>query len=127
MGLGDWLRDNIDYSKELLETGIEGASSELRTLDQESVSAELAQALETSWRHAVLGACVGTIVGFFSDDRRRGRGAVVGAFFGGALGFTGGVAWGSRRLTGTVARGAMKNINAARDARWLEKNPVTYA
>jgi hypothetical protein len=34
---------------------------------------------------------------------------------------------GTRHLTGDMAREAKRNINAARDAHWLEKNPIDYA
>jgi hypothetical protein len=29
-------------------------------------------------------------------------------------------------VTGAVVRGAIKNVNAARDERWLELNPIDY-
>jgi hypothetical protein len=37
------------------------------------------------------------------------------------------MAWGTRHWAGGMARGAKKNIDTARDARWLEKNPIDYA
>jgi hypothetical protein len=35
--------------------------------------------------------------------------------------------WQSRHFTRSAAQGAMKQVNAVRDARWLEKNPIAYA
>jgi len=49
------------------------------------------------------------------------------SLLGAAIGFSTGMAWGTRRLTGDMARGAKKNIDTARDAHWLEKNPIDYA
>jgi hypothetical protein len=34
--------------------------------------------------------------------------------------------WNSRSVTGGVVRGAIKSVNAARDKRWLELNPINY-
>jgi hypothetical protein len=51
----------------------------------------------------------------------------LGGVVGGALGAGIGAAWGSRDFMRKVARGAIKDVNAVRDAHWLEKNPITYA
>ena len=49
------------------------------------------------------------------------------SLLGATIGLSTGMAWGTRHLTGDMARGAKKNIDAARDSRWLEKNPIDYA
>ncbi|HET7891723.1 MAG TPA: hypothetical protein VFL34_09365 [Candidatus Sulfotelmatobacter sp.] len=46
---------------------------------------------------------------------------------GGAIGFGAGVLWENRQFTASVASGAWKKINQARDEHWFEKNPIDYA
>jgi hypothetical protein len=65
-----------------------------------------------------------------SLGRKRKAGSVVvaaSAVLGAAIGFATGIGWSTRHLTGEMARGARKSIGAARDARWLLKNPINYA
>jgi hypothetical protein len=53
--------------------------------------------------------------------------ALAYGLLGGAIGFGVGVAWESRRLTASVASGALKNIGRVRDEHWFELNPIDYA
>jgi hypothetical protein len=46
---------------------------------------------------------------------------------GGVIGFGAAVAWESRRLSASVAGGALKNIERVRDEHWLTKHPIDYA
>ena len=76
----------------------------------------------------VIGAYVGALGATIGHRRKPQYGAVLGAsLLGAAIGLSTGMAWGTRRLAGDMARGAKKNIDAVRDARWLEKNPIDYA
>ena len=43
------------------------------------------------------------------------------------FGFSGGMAYASRAVIRTAARSSARKVNAVRDARWLEKNPIAYA
>lgn len=128
MSIGEWVKSNIEYGRDLVGSGLEGASSVGKeALEDERVSSELARATRESWKPAALGALVGAVSAVLLDDSKPTRSALVGGIVGGVLGYTGGVAWGSRRFTGAVAKGAAKNINTVRDARWLARNPITYA
>jgi hypothetical protein len=46
---------------------------------------------------------------------------------GGAIGFGVGIAWRSRRLTESMANGALEKIGKVRDEHWLESHPIDYA
>jgi hypothetical protein len=46
---------------------------------------------------------------------------------GAAIGVGASVAWESRRLTASVAGGALKNIGRVRDEHWLTNHPIDYA
>jgi len=128
MNIGDAIKSNIEYGNNLVESGLEGASTGGKAaIEDHRVATELAQAVYDSWQPALAGACIGLLAGYLTDDRKPARGALVGSLLGAALGFGGGMAWGSRQLTGAMARGAMRSINQARDARWLETNPIDYA
>lgn len=49
------------------------------------------------------------------------------SFMGSAIGFSLGLAWKSRRLTESVASGALHSIGKVRDEHWLESHPIDYA
>ncbi|MGJ5818975.1 hypothetical protein [Paludibaculum fermentans] len=127
MKLGSWVKSNIEYGRDLVESGLEGASTVRKaSFGDDEIAGEFSRAAEESLLPALIGACIGAAAGYITDDRKAGRGALIGGVVGGAIGFTGGLAWGSRRVTGALAGGAMKKINAARDEHWLEKHPVVY-
>ena len=124
----DWLESNIDYGRNLVNSGLEGArSAQKKTLDGAPIAAVLVRSVRESWMPTVIGAYVGALGASLGHKRKPNYGAIVGAgLLGAAIGLTTGMAWGTRHLTGEMARGARRNINAARDAHWLEKNPVAY-
>jgi hypothetical protein len=119
---------NIAYGKRLVGSGIEGASSAGRQiLEEEPIGEVLSRAAKESWKPAVIGACAGMAAAIWKRDRDPAKGAVLGGLVGAALGFSGGILWGSRNVTGALVRGAAKSVGAARDERWLERNPIDYA
>jgi hypothetical protein len=124
-----WFESNIDYGRSLISSGLEGAlSAQKKTLDGAPVSSVLIGSVRDSWMPAMIGAYVGALGASLGHRRRPHYGAILGAsLLGAAIGLTTGMAWGTRRLTGGMARGAKKNIDVARDAHWLEKNPIDYA
>ncbi|QOY88628.1 hypothetical protein [Paludibaculum fermentans] len=127
MKLGSWVKSNIEYGRDLVESGLEGASTVRKaSFRDDEIAGEFSRAAEESLLPTLLGICIGAAAGYITDDRKSKRGALIGGVVGGAIGFTGGLAWGSRRVTGALAGGAIKKINAARDEHWLEKHPVVY-
>jgi hypothetical protein len=126
----EWFETNIiDYGRNLVSSGLEGArSARQRNLEGTPVRSILVSSVRGACMPAVIGAFVGALGASIGQRRKPNYGAVLGAgLLGAAIGLTTGMAWGTRRLTGDMARGAKRNINAARDAHWLERNPIDYA
>jgi hypothetical protein len=127
MNIKDTVKENITYSKELLEAGIDGANTARKeVLTAEETNDLVTCAAQESWQTATLGLLAGAICGVLVDDRRPIRGVVAGGIFGALLGFAGSFVWKTRPLTSAMARNAGKRINAVRDVHWLSKNPVNY-
>ena len=118
---------NITYLAGLVNSGFQGAVSVGRqTLGDQPVGSALLHSVRQSWKPAAIGACVGVLAGAWKRDPKLSS-ALRGGFVGSALGLAGGLVWNSRGATGAVVRGAVRNVNAARDERWLELNPIDYA
>ena len=126
----EWFETNIiDYGRKLVSSGLEGArSARKRNLEDTPVRSVLVSSVRGACMPAVIGAYVGALGASIGQRRKPNYGAVLGAsLLGAAIGLTTGMAWGTRHLTGDMARGAKRKINAARDAHWPEKNPIDYA
>jgi hypothetical protein len=120
------LDSNIVYMAGLVRSGFEGAICVSRkTLEDESSRSVLSQSVRESWKPAAVGAYLGILASIWKRDSKLPR-AVWGGFIGSALGLAGGTLWNSRTVTGGVVRGAVKSVNAARDKRWLDLNPINY-
>jgi len=76
---------------------------------------------------AVLAACIAALGSYPGGREKSISRALVYGLLGGAIGFGAGVAWESRRLTASVASGALRNIGRVRDEHWLTKHPIDYA
>jgi hypothetical protein len=124
----EWIETNLDYGRNLINSGFEGArSARKKTLEGAPVSSVLIGSARDSWMPSLIGAYVGALGASLGHRRKPNYGAILGAsVLGAAIGLTTGMAWGTRHLTGGMARGAKKGIGVARDARWLEKNPIPY-
>ena len=127
MSIKETVKENIAYSKELLEAGIDGANTARQeVLTAETTSDLVTSAAQESWQPATIGVLVGAICGVLADDRKPLRGVMAGSLFGAVLGFGGSFAWKTRPLTTAMARKAGKRINQVRDGHWLSKNPINY-
>jgi len=123
-----WIKSNIDYGKSLVDTGVDGArSAGTAMLKGECVGSVLARSAIKSWPSVAVAAGLGVLCTCLATRKKKPVTAIATGLLGGALGFGAGLAWETRRLTGSMARGAMKNVGIARDAHWLEKNPIDYA
>lgn len=122
----NWLKQNLEYGKELASSAIQGADSARHDVLAADGISEISRAARDSWQPAVIGACVGALVAYMTDDRKSARTALAGGLVGAAIGFSGGVLWGSRGVTGPIAKGALNKVNQTRDKHWLDKNPVVY-
>ena len=120
------LNANVVYLAGLVSSGFKGALSVGRlTLKDEPAGSVLSHSIRKSWKPAAIGACIGVLASFWKRDPQHST-ALRDGFMGSTLGLAGGVVWNSRGVTGAVVRGAIKNVNAARDERWLKLNPIDY-
>lgn len=109
------------YLINLVQAGTAGAVSAHKEADIPSAWKMLL------WAPAAIGALAGASTASLNTNRRSGYRALVGGLVGTAVGLGCGFALASRGLTGVAARGAMRKMDAVRDARWLELNPIDYA
>ena len=127
MSIGEKVKENLAYSKELLESGIEGAKEARDQVLHSPENADLVTAAaQESWQPATIGVLAGAICGVLADDRKPIRGVIAGGLLGAVLGFAGSFAWKTRPLTSAMSPGAGKHIGATRDGHWLSKNPINY-
>ena len=118
------LTSDIAYTRNLIGAGLDGITSARK----EMLGGVFTPAWKSAaWAPAALGAAIGALSTCFDKDRRSVSRAAIGGLVGSALGFSGGMAWASRRFTGTAAKRALRSVNRVRDAHWLEKNPIDYA
>jgi len=120
MGILPILKSEVAYARDIVKAGIDAVPGK-------EAATNLARAGQSALAPAALGVAIGVISVFLWRKGRLGSTAVVGGLVGGALGFTGGVAWGTRQRTKVYYQAATQNVQAVRDAHWLEKNPVAYA
>ena len=126
-GISERVKDNLAYSKELVESGIEGASEARKAvLESEEHAGLVTAAAQESWLPAAVGVLAGAVCGVLADDRKPVRGVIAGGLLGAVLGFGGSFAWKTRPLTSAMAREAGKHIGGVRDERWLSKHPINY-
>jgi hypothetical protein len=127
MSISDTVKENLAYSKELVESGIEGAKEARKAiLESEGTTDLVTTAAQESWQAGAIGIMVGAIVGVLADDRKPLRGVIAGGLLGAVLGYGGSFAWKTRPLTSAMARGAGDRVRTVQDKRWLSKNPIAY-
>jgi hypothetical protein len=128
MKLNAWLKSGIGYGWELLGSALEGARSAGEQIREEGAGGPLlGRSARTSLLSGIAVASVGLAAGYWLGKRRSAKKASMLGLLGAVIGFGGGLAWSTRRVTGGIARGALDNVNVARDARWLARHPVDYA
>ena len=127
MSISDTIKENLAYSKELVESGIEGANEARKTaLASKETAHMVTAAAQDSWQSATVGVLAGAIFGALMDDRKPVRGVLTGGILGALAGFGASFAWKTRPLTSAMAHGAGKRIGSAQDKHWLNKHPVNY-
>src|ERR1035438_1360204 len=120
------LNSNVAYLAELVSSGFRGALSVGRvTLEDGPSGSVLSDSIRKTKKPAAIGAFIGVLASVWNRDSKHST-ALRDGFVGSTLGLAGGVMWNSRGATGAVVRGAIRNINAARDERWLQLNPIDY-
>lgn len=128
MGLRMWSKSNLEYGRKVLDSGLEGAHTGREAfLHGRPLTPFLHESVSSAWKPAVVGACVGVLAGYPGNGHKSTSRMFALGIVGAAFGFVAGVGWGSRGLTVSVARGALRNIEKVRDAHWLEIHPIDYA
>ena len=115
------LADDIRYIADLARAGLDGIVSARETAVIPAVPINLV------WAPAAIGAALGASAASLRGNGRSRSKVVLGSLVGCVVGLGCGVGWNSRGFAGALARGAMRNIGGARDARWLTENPIDYA
>jgi len=128
MKIGDWLKSEVEYGRNLAGSGWQGARTAADSmLNGEHVGEILGRSARDSWVPTVVGAGVGALCAVLAQRRKTKTAAVVAmGVVGGVVGFTAGVAWETRQLSSGIARGALRKIGTTRDSHWLGKHPINF-
>jgi xanthosine utilization system XapX-like protein len=128
MNLGNWLKSEVEYTRDLADSGWHGALTAWETLLQEEpVGSLLSRSARASWAPTVMGAGVGALCALLVARRKPSPPVAVAlGVVGGVVGFTAAVAWETRELSSEVARGALRQIGTTRDSHWLGKHPINF-
>lgn len=121
MGSAERIQSDFSYLKQLATAGLDGAASALRQTEGRMP----ARHFKTSWKTPTVGAALGILAARLTSRRRPAL--LLGGAIGTAVGLGATVAWSSRGLVRAAAQEAAHRVNLARDARWLELNPIDYA
>jgi hypothetical protein len=115
------------YARDIVKAGLDATAAVTQTNPGAAPPVSLARASQSALGVAVLGAGIGVLGVYLGRKGRMGNAAFLGCLVGGALGFSSGVAWGTREHTKRYCQTAAHNVQGVRDAHWLEKNPIAYA
>jgi len=117
-------KPDVGYLKKLVGAGWDGIAS----ARQEMRGGVFSPPLETAvWTPAAVGAAIGLVGTRFLVKRKSASSAAVGGLVGSIVGCGAAIAWSSRGYTSCAAHKAVRLVNAARDAHWLESHPIDYA
>jgi hypothetical protein len=123
MQTSDGFAPNLTYLKSLVVAGLDGISQARREARDSVFTPALGP---VAWKSVAAGACAGALGARVTGSQKVPR-LVLGVLVGTLAGLGAAVAWTSRSFTASAARSALQLVNAARDAHWLEANPIDYA
>jgi hypothetical protein len=128
MSLATWIKSEVEYTRDLADSGWNGARTAWETLSHEDQVGEvLFRTARNSVAPTVMGAGLGALCALMVEKGRRNRPVAVAlGLAGGFLGFAATVGWETRKLSSEVARGAMRQINSTRDEHWLTRHPINF-
>jgi len=127
MSLPILTRSNLDYTRKLVHSAVEGAQrGEEDFLQGEPLTEFLGTSVRSALRPAAIGVFLG-IVGGCSESNRKSAKALAYGILGGGIGFSVGLVWESRRLVVSIANCARRKVDKVRDEHWFERNPIDYA
>ena len=118
------LRSDLTYFKQLVGAGLDGIVAARLEMNGPLFTPPLQT---VAWTPAAVGATIGALGARLIGKEKRASGVAIGSLVGSICGFGAALAWASRDFTGPAARKALRHVNTARDAHWLELNPIDYA
>ncbi len=122
------LGGQLTYSRSLIDSGMTGLRSGCESyLKGRSLPSAFGDPACRSLVFAALGTIVGLIPMFSGGKRERLQRSLGYGALGCGIGFCAAFVWQTRQLTSSMARGAMKKIEATSDEHWLEHHPIDYA
>jgi hypothetical protein len=128
MDLREWSKSEVEYGRKILDSSLKGVrTGEEEFLNGRPLTPFLNESARMALEPAALGACLGVLGSRLGNGQNSiGRMLFLG-LVGGALGFGAGLAWKTRRLTASAAKGALRSSHQVRDEHWVEKHPIAYA
>jgi len=128
MDLREWSKSEVEYGRKILGSSLEGArAGEEEFLNGKALGQFLGESALEALKPAALGACLGVLGSHAGNKSSSVAKTLLLALAGGAIGFGAGIAWQTRRLTASAAKGALRNTHRLRDEHWVEKHPIAYA
>lgn len=128
MTVTDWVEENLEYGRKLVNSGIEGAQAGGEAaLGDETLPEVLIESAPSTIGIAATGAGLGLLCSYFANKRRITGQAALFAAVGAFAGFVIGAGWSTRHVAKGMGVGAMRNIHGVRDEHWLERHPIDYA
>jgi|NGEPerStandDraft_6_1074524.scaffolds.fasta_scaffold17290_2 hypothetical protein len=128
MTVAEWVGENLEYGRRLVNTGLEGAQAGGEAaLGEETIPRVLVDSAPSAVGLAALGAGAGVLCSYLGNKRKLSKEGLVFGVLGGVAGLLIGLGWSTRHLTKGIRVGAMKNIKSVRDERWLDRHPIDYA
>jgi hypothetical protein len=118
------LESDFAYLRQLARAGMDGIDSARHDIDGGVFTPPLQTVV---WKPTALGATIGMLSAHLVGNRKSVSRVALGGLAGSVFGFGAAMAWASRGFIGPAARTAMRRMNAARDAHWLETHPIDYA
>jgi len=128
MALQKHSNSGLEYGRKLWSSGVEGARLGREAfLHGRPLAPFLRKSAGSALAPTTIGAVIGVLGGYSLDQHRSVCRTAACGLLGGAIGFGLSVVWESRRLTTSMASGALRNIHGVRDVHWLERHPIDYA
>jgi hypothetical protein len=128
MGLSKWSSSNVEYGRQVLSSGLEGARSGREAfLHGRPISPFISESICNVWKYAAVGVCVGALSSIPGKQQRSISRTLTYSLASGVLVLGIGTAWNTRCLMTSIARGARRSIDSVRDEHWLKSHPIDYA
>ena len=114
MSVCQWLESNVEYVRDLANSGFEGAGrGRDEFLEGQNFAPFLAKAARQAVTPALVGACLGALGAVFSGKHSNGKRSsatrtLTYCVLGGAIGFGVGLAWKTQGLAANIARRSLE-------------------